>query len=83
MFHFIKRSLVFIKVVLSGYFVLYCCVQNTASPWLPHTAGSTADGLGLLSHGPMRPASADRPAVEVGTHTSVSLSKASMDIPKE
>lgn len=85
MFHFIKISLVFIKVVLSGYFVLYCCVQSTASPWLPHTAGSTDDGLGLLSHGPMRPASADayRPAVEIGTHTSASVSKTNMDIPKE
>lgn len=85
MFHFIKRSLVFIKVVLSGYFVLYCCPQNTASPWLPQSAGSTADGLGLLSHAPMRPASADayRAAVKIDTHTSASLSNASVDIPKE
>uniref|UniRef100_A0A674MWP9 Probable JmjC domain-containing histone demethylation protein 2C n=1 Tax=Takifugu rubripes TaxID=31033 RepID=A0A674MWP9_TAKRU len=59
--------------------------RNTASPWLPQSAGSTADGLVLLSHGPMRPASADayQPAVEIGTHTSASLSKASNDIPKE
>eukprot|EP00066_Takifugu_rubripes_P028230 XP_011617496.1 PREDICTED: probable JmjC domain-containing histone demethylation protein 2C isoform X2 [Takifugu rubripes] len=59
--------------------------ENTASPWLPQSAGSTADGLVLLSHGPMRPASADayQPAVEIGTHTSASLSKASNDIPKE
>lgn len=61
------------------------CVQNTASPWMPQSAGSTADGLGLLSHGPMRSASAEayRPTVNISTHTSPSLSKASMDIPKE
>lgn len=78
-------SLVFVKVILRLYFIFCWCVQNTASPWLPQSAGSTADGLGLLSHGPMRPASADayRPTVKVGTHTGASLSKVSMDIHKE
>lgn len=61
------------------------CVQNTASPWLHQAAGSAGDGLSLLSHVPIRPASADahRPPVKISTHTSPPLSKASMDIHKE
>lgn len=76
-------SLVFVKMILRLHFVF--CVQNTASPWLPQSGSSAADGLGLLSHSPMRPASADtyRPTVKVGTHTSASLSKVNMDIHKE
>ncbi|KAK1882119.1 putative JmjC domain containing histone demethylation protein 2C, partial [Dissostichus eleginoides] len=58
--------------------------RNTASPWL-HQAGGGADGLGLLSHVPVRPASADphRPSVKMNTHASPPLSKASMNAHKE
>lgn len=62
------------------------CVQNTASPWLHQAAGSSAgDGLGLLSHVPVRPASADahRPPVKINSHTSPPLSKANVDTHKE
>lgn len=58
--------------------------RNTASPWLHQAAGSSTDGLGLLNHLPVRPASADahRPS-KISTHTNVSMSKAAMDIHKE
>uniref|UniRef100_A0A3Q3VYN8 Probable JmjC domain-containing histone demethylation protein 2C n=1 Tax=Mola mola TaxID=94237 RepID=A0A3Q3VYN8_MOLML len=59
--------------------------RNTASPWLHQAAGSAGDSLGLLSHVPVRPASADahRPTIKINTHTSPPLSKASVDIHKE
>ena len=60
-------------------------VQNTSSPWLHQAAGSTGDGLGMLSHIPVRPASADanRHSIKMNTHASPPLSKTSMDIHKE
>ncbi|XP_064172762.1 probable JmjC domain-containing histone demethylation protein 2C [Anguilla rostrata] len=37
-----------------------CLRRNTPSPWLPqHTPVTSPEGLGLLSHAPTRPASAD------------------------
>ncbi|XP_024153899.1 probable JmjC domain-containing histone demethylation protein 2C isoform X2 [Oryzias melastigma] len=56
--------------------------RNTTSPWL-HQAAS--DSLGLLNHIPVRPASADahRPPVKMTTHSSPSMTKASMSIQKE
>ncbi|KAF0024999.1 hypothetical protein F2P81_021880, partial [Scophthalmus maximus] len=59
--------------------------RNTASPWLHQAAGSTGDGLGLLSHVPVRPASADanRNHVKINTHTTPPPSKASVDVHKE
>ncbi|MBN3304406.1 JHD2C protein, partial [Amia calva] len=59
--------------------------RNTPSPWLhQHTPVTSADSLGLLSHGPVRPASADphRP-VKIHTHPSPPLSKAAGDHHKE
>ncbi|XP_041124944.1 probable JmjC domain-containing histone demethylation protein 2C isoform X2 [Polyodon spathula] len=55
--------------------------RNTHSPWLPVTS---ADSLGLLSHIPVRPASADphRP-IRLHTHASPPLSKAAGDHHKE
>ena len=67
---------------------VYTCVcvkQNTPSPWLhQHTPVSSADGLGLLSHVPGRPASADphRP-IKMSSHASPPLSKSVGDYHKE
>lgn len=64
---------------------LCCAMQNTASPWLHQSPGSAGDSVGLLSHVPVRPASADpqRPPVKMSTHTSPPLSKASLESHKE
>lgn len=88
MFIHVIASLCLIVSCLFNRAVCVCaCVQNTASPWLHHqAAGSSAsDGLGLLSHVPVRPASADahRPPVKINTHTSPPLSKSSVDTHKE
>ncbi|MBN3323174.1 JHD2C protein, partial [Atractosteus spatula] len=59
--------------------------RNTPSPWLhQHTPVTSADSLGLLSHGPVRPASADphRP-IKINAHTSPPLSKAAGELHKE
>ncbi|XP_034021083.1 probable JmjC domain-containing histone demethylation protein 2C [Thalassophryne amazonica] len=51
--------------------------RNTAGPWLHQAAGSTGEGLALLSHVPVRPASADAhctPA-KINARASPSLSK--------
>uniref|UniRef100_A0A4X2L6I7 Probable JmjC domain-containing histone demethylation protein 2C n=1 Tax=Vombatus ursinus TaxID=29139 RepID=A0A4X2L6I7_VOMUR len=58
---------------------------NTPSPWLHQpTPVTSADGLGLLSHIPVRPSSADphRP-LKMTTHPSPPLSKALVDHHKE
>ncbi|XP_067858715.1 probable JmjC domain-containing histone demethylation protein 2C isoform X2 [Heptranchias perlo] len=59
--------------------------RNASSPWLPqHTTMTSADGLGLLSHIPVRPASAEphRP-LKLASHSSPPLSKATLDHQKE
>ncbi|XP_030631900.1 probable JmjC domain-containing histone demethylation protein 2C isoform X2 [Chanos chanos] len=59
--------------------------RNTPSPWLhQHTPATSADGLGILSHIPGRPASADphRP-IKISTHSSPPLSKTSGELNKE
>nr|XP_023686771.1 probable JmjC domain-containing histone demethylation protein 2C isoform X2 [Paramormyrops kingsleyae] len=59
--------------------------RNTSSPWLhQHTPVSSADGLGMLSHVPVRPASADphRP-VKINAHASPPLPKIAGDRHKE
>ncbi|XP_029104445.1 probable JmjC domain-containing histone demethylation protein 2C isoform X2 [Scleropages formosus] len=58
--------------------------RNTPSPWLQHTPVTSTDSLGLLSHVPVRPASADphRP-IKVNTHASPPLSKAAGELHKE
>ncbi|XP_078421997.1 putative JmjC domain-containing histone demethylation protein 2C isoform X2 [Cetorhinus maximus] len=59
--------------------------RNASSPWLPqHTTVTSADSLGLLSHIPVRPASAEphRP-LKLASHSSPPLSKATADHQKE
>ncbi|XP_064176425.1 probable JmjC domain-containing histone demethylation protein 2C isoform X1 [Anguilla rostrata] len=59
--------------------------RNTPSPWLhQHTPVTSADSLGLLSHVPVRPASADphRP-IKISAHASPPLSKATGDLHRE
>ncbi|XP_067908532.1 probable JmjC domain-containing histone demethylation protein 2C isoform X3 [Heterodontus francisci] len=59
--------------------------RNASSPWLPqHTTVTSADSLGLLSHIPVRPASAEphRP-LKLASHSSPPLSKATIDHQKE
>ncbi|KAG9346026.1 hypothetical protein JZ751_007841, partial [Albula glossodonta] len=59
--------------------------RNTPSPWLhQHTPVTSADSLGLLSHVPVRPASADphRP-IKISTHASPPLSKTAGDLHRE
>ncbi|NWI20883.1 JHD2C protein, partial [Crypturellus soui] len=59
--------------------------RNTPSPWLHQPAPVTsADGLGLLSHIPVRPSSADplRP-LKLTTHSSPPLSKSMAEHHKE
>uniref|UniRef100_F6XFN4 Probable JmjC domain-containing histone demethylation protein 2C n=1 Tax=Monodelphis domestica TaxID=13616 RepID=F6XFN4_MONDO len=59
--------------------------RNTPSPWLHQpTPVTSADGLGLLSHIPVRPSSADphRP-LKMTAHSSPPLSKALVDHHKE
>ncbi|KAJ8264416.1 hypothetical protein GJAV_G00148910 [Gymnothorax javanicus] len=59
--------------------------RNTPSPWLhQHTAVTSADSLGLLTHVPVRPASADphRP-IKISAHASPPLSKAAGDLHRE
>ncbi|XP_078079761.1 putative JmjC domain-containing histone demethylation protein 2C isoform X2 [Mustelus asterias] len=59
--------------------------RNASSPWLPqHTTVTSADSLGLLSHIPVRPASAEphRP-LKLASHSSPPLSKATVDHQKE
>ncbi|XP_048406872.1 probable JmjC domain-containing histone demethylation protein 2C [Stegostoma tigrinum] len=59
--------------------------RNASSPWLPqHTSVSSADSLGLLSHNPVRPASADphRP-LKLASHSSPPLSKTTVAPKKE
>lgn len=62
-----------------------CLVQNTGSPWLHPAAGSAGDAMGLLSHVPVRPASADphRHPIKMSAHASPPLSKAGMNAHKE
>ncbi|XP_072414044.1 probable JmjC domain-containing histone demethylation protein 2C isoform X2 [Chiloscyllium punctatum] len=59
--------------------------RNASSPWLPqHTSVSSADSLGLLSHIPVRPASAEphRP-LKLASHSSPPLSKTTVVYKKE
>ncbi|KAJ8365623.1 hypothetical protein SKAU_G00144540 [Synaphobranchus kaupii] len=59
--------------------------RNTPSPWLhQHPPVTSADSLGLLSHVPVRPASADphRP-IKINAHASPPLSKATGDLHRE
>ncbi|XP_053165733.1 probable JmjC domain-containing histone demethylation protein 2C isoform X2 [Hemicordylus capensis] len=59
--------------------------RNTPSPWLHQpTPVTSADGLGLLSHIPVRPSSAEphRP-LKLTTHSSPPLSKSVVDHHKE
>ncbi|XP_031972674.1 probable JmjC domain-containing histone demethylation protein 2C isoform X4 [Corvus moneduloides] len=59
--------------------------RNTPSPWLHQpTPVTSADSLGLLSHIPVRPSSADplRP-LKLATHSSPPLSKSIVDHRKE
>uniref|UniRef100_UPI00398ED3DC probable JmjC domain-containing histone demethylation protein 2C isoform X2 n=1 Tax=Pristiophorus japonicus TaxID=55135 RepID=UPI00398ED3DC len=59
--------------------------RNASSPWLPHhTTVTSADSLGLLSHIPVRPASAEphRP-LKLASCFSPPLSKATVDHQKE
>ncbi|XP_017338818.1 probable JmjC domain-containing histone demethylation protein 2C isoform X2 [Ictalurus punctatus] len=58
--------------------------RNTSSPWLHQpTPVTSADSLGILSHVPGRPASADphRP-LKISSHSSPPLSKTSADLHK-
>ncbi|KAF7705095.1 probable JmjC domain-containing histone demethylation protein 2C isoform X2 [Silurus meridionalis] len=58
--------------------------RNTSSPWIHQpTPVSSADSLGILSHVPGRPASADshRP-LKITSHSSPPLSKTSADLHK-
>ncbi|XP_043912400.1 probable JmjC domain-containing histone demethylation protein 2C isoform X1 [Protopterus annectens] len=62
-----------------------CLRRNTASPWLHQpTPVTSADSLGLLSHIPVRPSSADphRP-LKLPAHSSPPLSKAAVEHHKE
>ncbi|TRY55571.1 hypothetical protein DNTS_023163 [Danionella cerebrum] len=59
--------------------------RNTTSPWLHHpTPVTSADSMGILSHVPGRPASADphRP-IKISTHSSPPLSKTPGELHKE
>ncbi|XP_036404710.1 probable JmjC domain-containing histone demethylation protein 2C isoform X2 [Megalops cyprinoides] len=59
--------------------------RNTPSPWLhQHTPVTSADSLGLLSHVPVRPASAEphRP-IKISAHASPPLSKTAGDLHRE
>ncbi|XP_048465111.1 probable JmjC domain-containing histone demethylation protein 2C [Rhincodon typus] len=59
--------------------------RNASSPWLPqHTSVSSADSLGLLSHNPVRPASAEphRP-LKLASHSSPPPSKTTVAHTKE
>ncbi|XP_061081381.1 probable JmjC domain-containing histone demethylation protein 2C isoform X2 [Conger conger] len=59
--------------------------RNSPSPWLhQHTPVTSADSLGLLSHVPVRPASADphRP-IKINAHASPPLSKTAGDLHRE
>ncbi|XP_072334913.1 probable JmjC domain-containing histone demethylation protein 2C isoform X2 [Scyliorhinus torazame] len=59
--------------------------RNASSPWLPqHTTVTSADSLGLLSHIPVRPASAEpHRRLKLASHSSPPLSKATVDHQKE
>ncbi|XP_040129535.2 putative JmjC domain-containing histone demethylation protein 2C isoform X3 [Ictidomys tridecemlineatus] len=59
--------------------------RNSPSPWLhQHTPVTSADGIGLLSHIPVRPSSAEphRP-LKITTHSSPPLTKPVVDHHKE
>ncbi len=65
--------------------VCVCTMQNTSSPWLHQsTPVSSADSMGILSHVPGRPASADphRP-IKISSHPSPPLSKTVRELHKE
>ncbi|XP_059386141.1 probable JmjC domain-containing histone demethylation protein 2C [Carassius carassius] len=59
--------------------------RNTSSPWLHHsTPVTSADSMGILSHVPGRPASAEphRP-IKISSHSSSPLSKTAGELHKE
>jgi len=72
------------------YVIMKVCLcvsyQSSASPWLHHASAGSGDGLALLSHVPVRPASADvhRSSMKMmSTHTSPPISRTNADLHKE